>query len=169
MPKLKTKVPSAPSIKSAADGSSLKKPSAAEARDLINKMMDYEAAAAQRGLSSSQGRFEMLTASERQFYRAELIADYIRLSAGNMGNTKGYYDATFSTFCSKICEMSIPSHELIGTYLASVDIVNKEESLADVPNLADAVRRTMIDVLAGCVAKLKKQADIDAAAIKTGN
>lgn len=131
--------------------------------------MEYEAAATQRGVNSAHGRFEMLTASERQFYRAELIADYIRLSAGNMGNTKGYYDAAFGVFCSKICEMSIPSHELIGTYLASVDIVNKEKDLADVPSLADAVRRTMLDVLTGCVAKLKEQADIDMAAMKTAN
>lgn len=166
MPQLKTKVLT---TSSTASGSTHRKPSAAEARDLINKMMEYEAAALERGVNSALGRFEMLTASERQFYRAELIADYIRLSAGNMGNTKGYYDAAFSIFCSKICEMSIPSHELIGTYLASVDIVNKEKNLVDVPNLADAVRRTMIDVLAGCVGKMKEQADIAAASIKTGN
>ncbi|MCE5322962.1 hypothetical protein LLG46_06570 [bacterium] len=166
MPQLKTK---APTTSSAVSGPTLRKPSAAEARDLINKMMEYEAAALERGVNSTRGRFEMLTASERQFYRAELIADYIRLSVGNMGNTKGYYDAAFNIFCSKICEMSIPSHELIGTYLASVDIVNKEKGLADVPNLADAIRRTMIDVLAGCVGKMKEQASITATGIKTGN
>lgn len=151
MPQLKTKNPTVdiPSVVNAT------KPTAAEARNLINKMMEYESAALNMGAKSAQGRFEMLTASERQFYRAELIADYIRLSAGNMGNTKGYYDATLSSFCSKICEMSIPSHELIGTYLAAVDIVSKE----DYPELVDAVRRTMISVLAGCVELMRIKTD----------
>jgi hypothetical protein len=121
-------------------------------------MMEYESASTERGVSSDSGRFEMLTASERQLYRAELIADYIRLSAGNMGNTQGYYEATLDSFCSKICDMGIPSHELIGTYLAAVDIVNKEESLSDLSDLADAVRRTMISVLEGCVDRMRMQA-----------
>ncbi|MCE5313664.1 MAG: hypothetical protein ABFD49_01265 [Armatimonadota bacterium] len=146
MPQLKTK------SKTSASTSTLRQPTAADARDLIQKMMEYETAAHERGVSPASGRFEMLTASERQFYRAELIADYIRLSAGNMGGTQGYYDATLSSFCSKICDMSIPSHELIGTYLAAMDIVGKEESLADMTDLADAIRRTMIAVLEGCVA-----------------
>ncbi len=151
MPQLKTKNPTV-DIPSAVRAT---KPTAAEARNLINKMMEYESAALNMGTKSAHGRFEMLTASERQFYRAELIADYIRLSAGNMGNTKGYYDATLSSFCSKICEMSIPSHELIGTYLAAVDIVSKE----DYPELVDAVRRTMISVLAGCVELMRIKTD----------
>ena len=147
MPQLKTKSPTTciPAAKATP------KPTAEEARNLINKMMEYEATALNMGAKSAHGRFEMLTASERQFYRAELIADYIRLSAGNMGNTKGYYDAALSTFCSKICEMSIPSHELIGTYLAAMDIVSKE----DYPELVDAVRQTMIDVLSGCVEQMR--------------
>ncbi|MHB9037856.1 MAG: hypothetical protein ACYC64_14455 [Armatimonadota bacterium] len=155
MPQLKTK---SSFTKTSALASAIRKPNAAEARDLIDKMMAYESASLERGVNPGSGRFEMLTASERQFYRAELIADYIRLSAGNMGNTQGYYDAALGSFCSKICDMGIPSHELIGTYLAAVDIVSKEESLSDLTDLADAVRRTMIGVLECCVEIMTEQA-----------
>lgn len=160
MPQLKTKNTAINDVPAAVTAP---RPTAAEAKDLINKMMEYEAAALSKGTNSAHGRFEMLTASERQFYRAELIADYIRLSAGNMGNTKGYYDAALNSFCSKICEMSIPSHELIGTYLAAVDIVGKE----DYPELVDAVRRTMICVLAGCVEQMHEKSKISATKQKT--
>lgn len=138
------------------------RPGVADGRELIGKMLEYESAAHQQGVDLSSGRFEMLTASERQFYRAELIADYIRLSAGNMGNTQGYFDAALAAFSNKICDMSIPSHELIGTYLAAVDLVNTEEKLIEVPALADAVKKTMIQVLQACVAEMEKRTDIAA-------
>jgi hypothetical protein len=135
------------------------RPTLVDARELIDKMLDYEAAAQIQGLNLSSGRFEMLTASERQFYRAELIADYIRLSAGNMGNTQGYYDAALDAFTSKICDMKIPSHELIGTYLAAVDLVAREDHLSSVPGLGDAVRRTMPDVLQACVNEMGQRTE----------
>lgn len=129
----------------------------ADGRDLIGKMLDYEAAAHAKGIDVSSGRFEMLTVSERQFYRAELIADYIRLSAGNMGNTQGYFDAALEAFCRKICDMAIPSHELIGTYLAALDLVTHEDKLLEVPALEDAIKRTMSHVLKSCVDELGRR------------
>jgi len=132
-----------------------------DGRDLIGKMLDYEAAAHAKGIDVTSGRFEMLTVSERQFYRAELIADYIRLSAGNMGNTQGYFDAALEAFCRKICDMAIPSHELIGTYLAALDLVTKEDNLLEIPALDDAVKRTMSQVLQSCVDELGRRAELD--------
>lgn len=113
-------------------------------------MLDYEATTRTKGTDIASGRFAMLTASERQLLRAELIADYIRLSA-SLGKAPDTFDAAFQSFCSKVCEMSIPSHELIGTYLAAVDVVSKGERLSQTPGLIEAVRRTMITVLQGCV------------------
>lgn len=121
-------------------------------------MLEYEGAALQRGIDLTSGRFKMLTSAERDFHRSELIADYIRLSVGNLGNTPGYYEATLDSFCAKICDMEIPSHELIGTYLAAVEIVSQEKRLNSIPHFEDAVRRTMIAVLQGCVETLGKKA-----------
>ena len=96
----------------------------------------------------------MLTASEQQSLRAELVADYIRLSSGNTGRQPGYYDATLANFCDKICHAELPSHELIGTYLAATDIVNEK----DIAWLKDAVRTTMVEVLQSCVDLMRKNA-----------
>ncbi|MCL5103929.1 MAG: hypothetical protein M1133_07435 [Armatimonadetes bacterium] len=151
VPQVKTKSIAKPRKTSAASTIAPQRPTLTDARELITTMMDYEAAARAQGINPASGRFEMLTASERQFYRAELIADYIRISAGNMGNTQGYYDAALQDFCNKVCDMRIASHELIGTYLAAVDIVASEESLNSIPALNEAVRHTMISVLQHCV------------------
>lgn len=112
--------------------------------------MEYETAARDSGISLGKGRFEMLTASERNFYRAELIADYIRLSVGNTSNTQGYFNAALDSFCEKICAMNIPSHELVGTYLAAVDLGAEDEYLKSVPDLGESIRRTMPVVLKRC-------------------
>jgi len=134
-------------------------PSLGDACELIGQMLDYETTARSSGADLNSGRFSMLTASERQILRAELVADYIRLSAGNMGNTPGYFDASLKDFCSKICDMDIPSHELIGTYLAALDVVSKGEYLSKIPKLGDAARRTMIIVLRSCVDLLKARVE----------
>lgn len=154
MPQTKTKAPSKPRKSSAVRAAVIQHPTLTDACDLIGIMLDYETTARSKGVDLDTGRFAMLTASERQIIRAELIADYIRLSAGNMGNTPGYFDAGLEAFCSKICDMTLPSHELIGTYLAAVDIVSKGEYLSHVSGLIEAVRRTMITVLQGCAEEL---------------
>lgn len=151
MPQVKTKDTIKSRKKAVPAGSLYRHPTLTDACDLINKMLEYETTARTSGVDLTSGRFKMLTASERQVLRAELIADYIRLSAGNMGNTPGYFDATLKAFTSKICDMSIPSHELIGTYLAAVDIATKDDRLTGVPKLNDAIRLTMVSVLQSCV------------------
>ena len=129
-----------------------------DARSLLAQMLEYEAAAKDKSIDFTSGRFKKLTKAERQYLDAELIADYIRLSAGNMGNTPGYFDATLDSFCSKICDMRIPSHELMGTYLAAAELVAKEPRLKEVPLLAEAVRSTMILVLQACVEVMRQKA-----------
>ena len=170
MPQVKTKAPtkkiahsdtdtkkgvnnllSKPLRNSAVAAAVIQHPTLTDACDLIGIMLDYETTARAKGIDLTSGRFAMLTASERQVLRAELVADYIRLSAGSTCKNPGYFDAALEGFCSKICEMHLPSHELIGTYLAAVDVVSKGEYLSQVNGLIDAVRRTMITVLQTCV------------------
>ncbi len=153
VPQVKTKG-QIKTIKDTAASQPTQRPGNLDAHDLITKMLEYESAAARESVDLTSGRFSMLTTSERQYYRAELIADYIRLSAGNMGNSQGYFDASLSAYCSKICDMKVPSHEIIGTYLAAVDLADKEENLQDVIGLKDAVKRTMMIVLQACVAEM---------------
>lgn len=161
MPQVKTRS-QVKTNKSAAASQVIQKPSHLDAHELITKLLEYESAAQREGIDLTSGRFEMLTASERQYYRAELIADYIRLSAGNMGNSQGYFDASLSVFCSKVCDMKIPSQELIGTYLAAVDMADKEENLHDVLGLKDAIKRTIIFVLQTCVTEMAHRSKLAA-------
>jgi len=152
---VKTKV-TAKSRKNAAVAAVIQHPTLTDACDLIGAMLEYETAARSKDIDLASGRFAMLTASERQVLRAELVADYIRLSAGNMtGKTGVYFEKSLQTFSSKICDMSVPSHELIGTYLAAVDVVSKGDYLSKVEGLIDAVRRTMITVLQSCVETMR--------------
>lgn len=162
MPQVRTKSHIKTHEATASKRSTQPQPNPGDAHGLISKMLEYEAAAHKQGINLSSGRFEMLTASERQFYRAELVADYIRLSAGNLGNTQCYFDSALAAFCDKICDMNIPSHELIGTYLAAVDLVSKEDKLIDMPALKDAVKNTMMQVLQSCVSEMAHRADLAA-------
>jgi len=136
----------------------LARPRSSDAHDLIRALLDYESAAKKRGLDLGSGRFGMLTLSEREFYRAELVADYIRLSVGAMGNTPGYHDASLKSLCEKIRDMEMPSHELIGTYLAAADVMFHDKRLSNNPSLSDAIRHTMISVLHRCVTAYEQPA-----------
>ena len=120
-------------------------------RDLMGRMLDYEAAASQQGVDLANGQFTMLTASEQRSLRAELVADYIRLSCANTGKTPDYFDETMDRFCNKICDLEVPSHELVGTYLAAFEIVLER----DVDWLKAVARKTISDVLAHCVETLR--------------
>ncbi len=155
----KTKVPTKPRRNSAVAAAVIQHPTLTDACDLIGVMLEYETAARAKGIDLSQGRFAMLTASERQVLRAELVADYVRLSASNMGEAADSFDAAMRAFCSKVCDMSLPSHELIGTYLAAVDVVTKGDYLSKVGGLIEAVRRTMITVLQTCVEMLRARVE----------
>ena len=159
MPQVKTKASSKPGKSSVSAGPGFQYRTTADVHELISKMLEYEDTAKAQGLDLASGRFKMLTNSERQFHRAELIADYIRLSVGSLGNTPGYFDATLESFCSKICDMEIPSLELMGTYLAATDISEQEERLKSIPTFQDAVRRAMMSVLQTCVEKLRVKSE----------
>jgi len=121
------------------------------AHELIGRMFAYEEALRKCEADRQPGRFAVVTSSEREFLRAEFIADYIRLSIGNLGSTAGYFDAALAAFCDKICDMAVPSVELMGTYLAAVEIVTNTRRLSRIPGFETAVRRTMTEVLRGCV------------------
>jgi len=122
------------------------------AHGLISEMLQYESAATQRGIDLGSGRFRMLTTSERDFYRAELIADYVRLCAANHGGPSSHFDASLVNFCSRVCDMQVPSHELIGTLLAAADVMS--EKAAPVTG----ARNVMMLVLHGCTQILAEKA-----------
>lgn len=164
MPLVKTKTPTKPRKSHALTAAVIQHPTLTDACDLIGTMLDYETTARSRGIDLASSRFSMLTASERQILLAELVADYIRLSASNMGKTPGYFDSALEAFCSKVCDMKIPSHELIGTYLAAVDVVTKGDYLSQVSGLIESVRSTMITVLHGCVEIMRVKVEQAAAA-----
>ena len=127
------------------------RPPVSDVQVLLNTLLDYEATAKNNGINFGSGRFNMLTASECEYLRAELVADYIRLSAGSTGSIPGYYDAALASFCSKICDMQIPSNELMGTYLAAVNVAFENQPANRIPRFSEAIRRTMISVLKTCI------------------
>ncbi|MFQ3548220.1 MAG: hypothetical protein SNJ70_00540 [Armatimonadota bacterium] len=133
--------------------------SVSDTYQLMSIMLEYESAASKTGLDLATGRFKMLTSAERQFLRAELIADFIRLSVGNMGNTPGYYDHNFPNFCNKICDLELPSHELMGTFLAAIELATMEEPLKEISGIQDAMRKTILEVLSHCVDILKHRSE----------
>lgn len=158
MPQTKTKSSAKVSTSPTAHAAVIEHPTLTDACDLIGMMLDYETTARSAGADLQSGRFGMLTASERQLLRAELIADYIRLSAiNNTEPATEHFESALQDFCSKISDMSIPSYELIGTYLAAVDVVTKGDQLSKVPGLVDAARRTMVTVLHGCVETMRRK------------
>ena len=114
---------------------------------LISKMLEYEDVARKNNIDFNSCRFKMLTASERDFLRAELVADYIRLCASNTGNTPGFYDSALFSFCSKICDLELPTNELLGTYLAAVEIAEEEHLDDRIANMNEIVKKTMFSVL----------------------
>lgn len=154
VPQLKT-TGSSKSSKTLQSGTSKAQlPIAGSTHELISRIQDYERAARLRGLDLAGGRFKMLTNAERQFHRAELISDYIKLSMSNLGRTTSRFEANLEAFCSKVCQMQVPSIELVGTYLAASQIASEEERLRDVPGFEDAMRRTISAVLETCATSL---------------
>ena len=145
--------------KDAASGeTAVQAPALTDAHQLLGRMLEYEEAARQAGVNAASGPFKMLSSSERQLHRAELIADYIRLAIGSLAATTDHYEAALASFCAKICETELPSLELLGTYLAAVDIGSQEDRLARMPSFDEAIKRTMITVLQTCVRMLQEKA-----------
>ncbi len=126
------------------------RPSLPEARNLIGRMIEYESAAAKKGINFKSSRYAMLTNSETQMIRAELVSEYIRLCMKNIKEKQDSSSPQMVEFCSKICDLEIPSHELLGTYLAALETAYEEELLQRIPKLDESLRRTVIDVLNNC-------------------
>jgi hypothetical protein len=125
-----------------------------DTQNLIGKLLNYEETARVNKIDFNSSRFKMLTASERDFLRAELVCDYIRLSAGNTEMTQGYFDAALFDFCTKICDVQIPTFDLMGTYLASLDVIKEDKLEKRLPGLTDNAKRTIHVVLQTAVEML---------------
>lgn len=126
-----------------------------QARELLCTLVDYENAARLRGLDLTTSRFRKLTASERELLRAELIAEYIRLSVSSTGKASERHEEIMAGFCEKICSLGLPSHELLGTYLAAIDVVVGDKRFAGLDWLVDAVRSTMPAAMKNCAELIK--------------
>lgn len=131
--------------------------SIAQARELLCTMVEYENAARDRGLDLTASRFRKLNASERDLLRAELIAQYIRLSVSSVSSATEQHDEIMADFCAKICDLGLPSQELLGTYLAAIDVVAGDKRFAALDWLVDAVRRTMPAALKNCAELIKER------------
>jgi hypothetical protein len=150
VPQLKTKCTSKSGKSGQSRTSDSAKLIAGGVHDLIGRMQDYERAARKQGIDLASGRFKMLTNAECQFHRAELIADYIKLSISNLGRTQVQFESNLELFCAKVCDMQVPSVELMGTYLAAAQIASEEDRLNQMPGFDDAMRRTIATVLETC-------------------
>lgn len=158
MPQAKTKCPIKPQKQLELKGIP-EKPAARDNRGLVGILQDYEDSLRGLSVNNASDRFTMLTATERDYIRAELVADFIRLSVGNLGNTPVYYRSALKNFCSKICEMEVPSFELIGTYFASLSAADTEDVLKQCSGIKDAIRKTIPEALKLCVSITKKRSN----------
>ena len=126
----------------------------ADVHSLISRILKYEETAREHNVDFTASRFKMLTASEKDYIRAELVADFIRLTAGNTGRTPVFFDSSLFNFCSKICDLGLASTELMGTYLASLE-VSKEDMLSKkISGFDGLLKKTMLAVLQTCVEML---------------
>ena len=126
-----------------------------DTENLISAMLDYEAAARESGVDFASGRFKKLSVRKRQSVHAELVAEYIRLSAAMSGVDRCEEEA--EAFCSTVCELEMPSHEMLGTYLAALRVVSKDKRLKAIPLLNKALIDAFPRVLRICVSRMKSR------------
>jgi hypothetical protein len=146
MPQARAKKP----IKSTEDYS---KP-VADVHSLISQILEYEDTAKEHNIDFTASRFRMLTATERDFLRAELVADFIRLSVGNTGKTPVYFDTSLFSFCTKISELQLASSEITGTYLAAMEVAREDKLSDKIKDFEELLKKTMVTVLQTCVEML---------------
>ncbi|MDH7601876.1 MAG: hypothetical protein QHI38_06985 [Armatimonadota bacterium] len=118
--------------------------------ELIARMIAYEDDARKHGVTLASGRFQQLSASERQLFRAELIAEYIRLAIRRLDPERTDFESALEAFCKKICETEVPSLELMGTFLAALDIASRDDRLNNLPEVRESLQRTMVLALQRC-------------------
>lgn len=131
----------------------------AQAREMLCTLIDYENAARKNGLDLTDSRFRKLTAAERELLRAELVAEYIRVSVAGSSGKPEPYGQILTAFCEKICDLGVPSHELLGTYLAALDVVATDRRFARIDWLSEAVRYTMPAALRQCVEIIREKSE----------
>jgi hypothetical protein len=126
----------------------------ADVHSLISQILEYEDTAKEQNIDFTASRFRMLTATERDFLRAELVADFIRLSVGNTGKTPVYFDTGLFSFCTKVCELQLASTEIMGTYLAAMEVAHEDKLAEKMNGLEELLKKTMVTVLQTCVEML---------------
>lgn len=123
--------------------------------ELISEMVAYEDIARERGIHLASGRFQQLSVSEKRLFRAELIADYIRLAIRRLDPARTGFESALESFCKKICETEVPSLELMGTFLAALDIASQDDRLNNLPEVRESLQRTIILALQKCSEALR--------------
>lgn len=122
----------------------------ADVQSLLNRIMAYEETARECGFDYTASRFKMLTTSEQEYLRAELVADLIRLSAANTGRTPVFFDTSLMGFCSKICDLGLPTTELLGTYLAAQEIAREDLLKKKISGFDNLLNKTMQAAMQTC-------------------
>lgn len=129
----------------------------ADIRALVERLMRYEDELKKHQIDTASSRFYMLSAAEQDFLRAEMVGDFIRLSAGNLGTTPVFFSTGLYRFCNKISDLRLPSIEIMGTYLAALEI-SKQDKLEDkIKDFDRLLKSTMQQVLQNCIEILESK------------
>lgn len=129
-------------------------------QNLINQILDYEDTAREQDIDLTSGKFRILTATERDYLRAELVRDFIRLSAGNTGRTPVFFESSMQSFCTKVCDLQLPSAEIMGTYLAATEIAKEDALSKQLPGFEALLLQTMLTVLTTCAEMLSRKVKV---------
>jgi hypothetical protein len=116
-----------------------------EAHELLSLMLSYEAAAQRK-----RGKAEQ---SSRKIDRVGLISSFLAVCAHDVAGPLRN-ERAMSELCDSVLRTDHPSHELMGTFLAALELSPK-----DVPGVRPRIRRAMIAVLQTCVEMLSHDID----------
>jgi|YNPNPStandDraft_1061719.scaffolds.fasta_scaffold00236_30 hypothetical protein len=116
---------------------------------LLERLLNYES---KRVLSEPRP----MSASEREMLRAELVRDFVCFAEMAIQGKTPAKSKAISVFVRKLAELAIPSHELLGTYLAAINVLYERHPDQAARTLNDAARNTIIYLLDGCAAYLAR-------------
>ncbi|MGQ9454851.1 MAG: hypothetical protein ACUVRS_05525 [Armatimonadota bacterium] len=133
-------------------------PTTQEVYELITELISYENVAREQGIDLSSGQFKDLSMPEKRLIRADLISDYIRLAIRRLDPSRTDFEPALEDFCGKLLEMEVPSIELMGTFLAALDIVAQDDRLNHLQPLRKALCETMVTALQKCTQTLRARA-----------
>jgi hypothetical protein len=123
--------------------------------ELITAMIAYEDSARASGVDLASGRFKQLSQPEKRLFRAELISDYIRLAIRRLDPARTDFESALENFCKKICDTGVPSLELMGTFLAALDIVSQDARLNRLPEVRESMQNTILLALQRCLTVIR--------------